>query len=610
PGTVTSISRVPENTSESVLALQWKNPIGDFDLFNISAFCKSPNKDSNRSQNISAETNIATANLEPLDPGTTCNVSITVAIFNVDEDNKVLEGDTVQKKNIRTNETAPQGVIFDDKTAVDARSLYVQWKKPDNPNGIVRNYRIMIIDMFRHCSKENTSVEKESIPDSYTCTDVESLTYEPCTTDELIIPSTFGAEPLSANVSGLHPYRNYSVNIQAYTKCWGETKELIDQTEEAAPRLGPKLNVSEIGANSINVSWKHLDFEDRNGRITGYKIHYGYNDKKCSDTQDETYVWTDTADISPDLTSYIVDDLQPFWLYEFSMSASTSAGEGPNSTCSGGTCHARTSESIPGDIDSETVHFTKNETNSVALTWRKPCRPNGIITGYSYKISNLNTLEVWDVNITGNVTKHTITGLLPYRNYSVQLAGITKIGKGNFTVRLNVATKIAEPVKPNKPNPTAGSSSSLNVTWSPHPQSEYTGPTSYTVQATDQDNTSFKRSCETQGFNSTSCVITGLHPYWNYNVIVTARTEVGSSRASDTQNGTTLQDTPGPVSSVLLSAENDIQKERSINVTWEPPSKRNLNGVLTKYHIICTNINVSISFCFYVCNGSGYHSIL
>ncbi|KAL3882798.1 hypothetical protein ACJMK2_029105, partial [Sinanodonta woodiana] len=87
-------------------------------------------------------------------------------------------------------------------------------------------------------------------------------------------------------------------------------------------------------------------------------------------------------------------------------------------------------------------------------------------------------------------------------------------------------------------------------------------------------------------FHLNECIIPDLEELWNYSFQVCAVTNLGTN-CSITMYETTLESVPGRVEYLNLTTETNPNKNRSIVVTWKPPTKRNLNGILLFYRIIC-----------------------
>ena len=80
------------------------------------------------------------------------------------------------------------------------------------------------------------------------------------------------------------------------------------------------------------------------------------------------------------------------------------------------------------------VNGTSPSSTSMLLTWEHPLAPdrNGIITGYTVIIqtdSKMNTTELFS-----NDTSLLLTGLVPFTDYNITVAGNTSAGQGEFTM--------------------------------------------------------------------------------------------------------------------------------------------------------------------------------
>ena len=85
-----------------------------------------------------------------------------------------------------------------------------------------------------------------------------------------------------------------------------------------APTAPPELfQAVSIGARSAILSWELPIESGRNGNITSYSV-------ACSDADINLIVNDEVSD-----TSFTVEGLQPYSQYNCTVTASTSAGEGP-----------------------------------------------------------------------------------------------------------------------------------------------------------------------------------------------------------------------------------------------------------------------------------------
>ena len=70
--------------------------------------------------------------------------------------------------------------------------------------------------------------------------------------------------------------------------------------------------------------------------------------------------------------------------------------------------------------------------HTITLTWGPPLIPNGVIRYYLLQCSDSrhNELVNGSVIVTSTVTATTLSGLLPYTNYSCSIAAHTSVGGG------------------------------------------------------------------------------------------------------------------------------------------------------------------------------------
>ena len=62
------------------------------------------------------------------------------------------------------------------------------------------------------------------------------------------------------------------------------------------------------------------------------------------------------------------------------------------------------------------------------INWDPPVKPNGVITKYQLQCTGGE--KVFSINATGSQTTTTLSGLLPYTNYSCSITAHTSVGGG------------------------------------------------------------------------------------------------------------------------------------------------------------------------------------
>ena len=93
---------------------------------------------------------------------------------------------------------------------------------------------------------------------------------------------------------------------------------------------------------------------------------------------------------------------------------------------------------VPGVPQS--VSIISPSSISLLVTWNHPVAPdrNGIITGYTVIRQSGNKEYVTE--LFNNDTSHLLTGLVPFTDYNITVAGNTSAGQGKFTMPFMMRT--------------------------------------------------------------------------------------------------------------------------------------------------------------------------
>ncbi|KAM9676302.1 proto-oncogene tyrosine-protein kinase ROS isoform 3-T3 [Dama dama] len=138
---------------------------------------------------------------------------------------------------------------------------------------------------------------------------------------------------------------------------------------------------------------------------------------------------------------FIVEGLEPYALFNLSVTPYTYWGKGPKTSLS-----LRTPESVPSAPENPRIfilpsekHRNKNEV-VVEFRWNKPQHENGVLTRFEifYQISNQNdtnkTFEDWiAVNVTPSVMSFQLEGMSPGYSVAFQVRVFTSKGPGPFS---------------------------------------------------------------------------------------------------------------------------------------------------------------------------------
>ncbi|XP_022109752.1 receptor-type tyrosine-protein phosphatase kappa-like isoform X2 [Acanthaster planci] len=219
----------------------------------------------------------------------------------------------------------------------------------------------------------------------------------------------------------------------------------------------------------------------------------------------------------------------------------------------------------------ENVTLLVRNKRQLSFSWSPPpCGSRGgIITGYVYKLSGRGP-TILDDTAFKSVT---IPQLIPFTNYSFQVAANTSAGTGPYSEVVTGKTLEAEPTVPLNVAIQNVDDVSITVKWS-EPDPPQGIITQYNVR--------YRRDGETKNKTDTDVTplvysIMSLDTNVTYYVQVQAETSVGAGPWSQEVNATTKIGIPGPVQN--LRVKNTT--ETTITLDWNPP--QNPKGHISHY---------------------------
>uniref|UniRef100_A0A4W4GYM7 Usher syndrome 2A (autosomal recessive, mild) n=1 Tax=Electrophorus electricus TaxID=8005 RepID=A0A4W4GYM7_ELEEL len=298
---------------------------------------------------------------------------------------------------------------------IHSRNATVSWSPPSHPNGILTNYNIY------QNGELGASV--------------------PATSTSLI-------------VSGLGPYQKYTFQVEACTEagCTASAESHTVQTAPAPPEgvVAPRLYSDT--PTSVLVAWTpplHA-----NGELESYTV-----ERRPNGTQQTSIV----ATVLPNRTLTYLDGsvaLSPWTSYEYRVVANTRQGGSNGSQWE----RVTTRPSRPARLLPPEVLVLGPE--SVQVTWAPPLVANGEIEGYEIRmpaprLSHTNT----------SLLNRTVTGLVPYTNYSVTVLACS--GGGGYVGGCTESPPTSVTTLPTIPQGVASlsvvpiSESFLAVSWQP-----------------------------------------------------------------------------------------------------------------------------------------------
>ena len=281
----------------------------------------------------------------------------------------------------------PQGIPpASNVTVLDAYSIYVEWEAPNQPNGFIDQYFVLL---------------------------------NPGTKDE----DKIGVDLATNHVArGLLPYTEYTVRIQACVSgvengCGTGPGQTVT-TFEAPPMNQPPPRLTAKGPSLVYVEWGPPD--NPNGIITQYQVL-----RRNSGAIDPGIL----IQAAPGMDSSFNNagpELIPYTEYEYRIVAVNAQGDTTSPWAT-----VRTLAAPPQVIYAPTV--SNIGAFSFSLAWQPPIQANGIIRMYrlQYKaVSNDPTSPspVMTVTVHGTVSSTSISGLTPYTPYQVRVVAVNAAG--------------------------------------------------------------------------------------------------------------------------------------------------------------------------------------
>ncbi|EGD79414.1 hypothetical protein PTSG_09826 [Salpingoeca rosetta] len=277
-------------------------------------------------------------------------------------------------------------------------------------------------------------------------------------------------------------------------------------------------------------------------------------------------------------SSYTLDDLHPGRTYAVQVQAYTSIGGGPLSDAVHGTTLEAPPSSGPVDVAGTALSDSK-----IKLTWNAPANPthNGRLLGYEVYIASAGGPAAFVTSL--NYYTFTVTGLLPYTEYTFYLTTFNGAGASPPSESITVRTQEAPPGPPSNVQADEELSDNgevITVSWQP-PYEPNGIVIKYTIYYQKLGGT--WQSVTTSSGSVRSVEIDGLDPISTYVVQVSAWTAAGEGERSNTIAPTTGQGIPRtPPDNVDANA----LSKTAIKVTYDlPPSDE---GEVVEYSIYYT----------------------
>ncbi|NXO10183.1 USH2A protein, partial [Oriolus oriolus] len=448
---------------------------------------------------------------------------------------------TSPSAQIKTNPSAPSGMLPPRLQAWSSSEILVAWDPPIKVNGDIRNYTVSI--------------------------------HKPGETGK----KTFGFDASHVSflrrsyiVAQLQPYSRYEVQLQACTELGCASSEWAwAQTLEAPPAVqpAPLIEIQTAGGFQSTASILWTGPKQPNGKILYYEL-YRRRTTQAHVNLGLSLVYNGSS------TSFKDDKLLPYTEYEYQVWSVNSVGRTPSSWS-----RCRTGPAPPEGLGAPLFNTVASTVAVVSIS--PPLKPNGVVSIYRLFSNDTRGTDV--VLSEGTATQQTIHGLKPFTTYSIGVEACTCFNCCSKGPMAQFTTQPAPPSEQPPPQIRTVTSRNASFQWSA-PQSPNGIVTSYelhvymacplnlqpAVKACSPGPTEVKYTGKGQSAN-----VSNLEPYTTYNLRVVSYNSVGSS-ASEWIGFTTEKEPPR-----YMAPFSVVSNLSTIHIDWSRTFV--LNGRLKEY---------------------------
>ncbi|XP_019357003.1 PREDICTED: receptor-type tyrosine-protein phosphatase F isoform X6 [Gavialis gangeticus] len=455
--------------------------------------------------------------------------------------NNIGRGPPSELVEARTGEQAPSSPPLKVQARMlSASTMLVQWEPPEEPNGLIRGYRVY------YTTDPHLSLsmwQKHNTDDSHLTT-----------------------------VGSLITGTTYSIRVLAFTSVGdGPPSDSIQvKTQQGVPAQPADFQAEAESDTRILLTWLPASQE----RIVKYELLYREGEDGVQRK----------VEFNPS-SSYAVEGLKPDTLYHFRLGARSELGLGVYTP----TIEARTAQSMPSapprKVEVESVNST-----AIRVSWKLPLsnKQHGQIRGYQVTYVKLESNEprgqpiIKDVMLS-EAQETIISGLLPETTYSITVAAYTTKGDGARSKPKVITTTGAVPGKPSMMISTTAMNTAL-MQW--HPPKEMVGELlGYRLQYKRVDEE--KMNTIDFGRNDHHYTVTNLHKGATYIFKLSAKNRAGLGEEFEKEI-TTTEDVPSGFPQNLRVVGLTTS---TTEVAWDPPVLAERNGRIVSYTVVYRDIN-------------------
>lgn len=483
-------------------------------------------------------------NVTDLCPFTVYHVRIQACLQNVSSGCGTGPGVDVQ-----TFEAPPLGQLPPSVVATGPSAVDLSWLPPQNPNGVITQYRI-----FRRPSRTNSSG---------------------------LLVNLVNASTLSYYNTGpdLTPFTEFEYRlICVNSKGESSSNWTLVRTLPAPPQVILPPEISDVSAFTLKVSW--LPPLVPNGVMINYRIQY-----RSTLSDPALSPQTNSLLVDGSISSTSVSGLRPYTIYDIRVVAVNAAG-----SLSSNWTRITTAQAAPADLGLFDVEKMTNGL-SVILRWNVPVKPNGIISNYLvYEYGNINAIY------QGLTRQFEYPRLKPFTLYQVRLEACTYGGCARSLWQSFYTAEVAPQGQP-APSVASPNSTAVSIHWQ-EPLNSFGRILSYSVLRQSYGRMQKRSTSELLVIFTTTdtdrqeyeYTDNTAKPFTRYGYLVRTTNAIGSTD-SPWQTVETLQAAPDSVSPPKVSIIDG--QFNQLLIQWSEPEQP--NGVIISYQLR-RNSSVAIGF--------------
>ncbi|XP_041578632.1 usherin [Vulpes lagopus] len=260
---------------------------------------------------------------------------------------------------VMTAQAPPRRLGPPEVRMISSTELRVEWSPPLEPNGIIIRYELYMKRL--RSDGETTSAESRVFQSSGWLSPHPFV--ESANENALKPPQT------ATTITALEPYTEYAFQVLAVNMAGSVPSTWTsERTGESVPAFMTPPSVSPLSPHSLNVSWEEPAENVTRGEVVGYKINMvsEQSPHQAIPTALSQVLYTAT---SQEL-SYIVKELKPYRIYNFTISLCNSIGCVTSASGAGRTLAAAPTQLRPPMV--ERINST-----TIRVRWLAPEELNG-----------------------------------------------------------------------------------------------------------------------------------------------------------------------------------------------------------------------------------------